>query len=153
MIKNHCAITVTSHELNGDSDHTQLDYWFNSWFNSLFELSTKETSELHITGLYDGIPLVTSGSPHKRPVMRRRRLHMTQAGWSSDVICRLRIQSHILLPFVLLVKTCVVYISTRKDTRFIEFIWKALYIIYNKNHCLLHAFLHIFFVLGNYYLF
>ena len=58
------AITVTSHERHGVSNHRQME----CLFNSLFRLITKKT--IITVSLWWG-PTIMSGSPHKATVIRR----------------------------------------------------------------------------------
>ena len=46
MLPDNITVTVTFHECHGISNHWQLNYLFNSGF----QLTSKKTSQLHITG-------------------------------------------------------------------------------------------------------
>ena len=50
MLPDNITVTVTFHECHGISNHWQLNYLF----NSSFQLTSKKTSQLHITGPMSG---------------------------------------------------------------------------------------------------
>ena len=54
-------------ERDGVMNHRCLD----CLFNPLFRRRSKKTSKLRVTGLCEGNPPVTGGSPHKGPVIRK----------------------------------------------------------------------------------
>ena len=54
-------------ERDGVSNHRRLE----CMLNRLFKRRSNETSKLRVTGICEGNPLVTGGSPHKEPVTRK----------------------------------------------------------------------------------
>ena len=94
---------VTSH---GVSDHRQLD----CWFNSLFRLTTTNTSKIRMTRVFcERKPPFTNGSLHKWPEMRKefpfydviifcfQCMQLPIDGWPSHVVFDLRpYQEHIV---------------------------------------------------------
>ena len=62
-----CFTTATSHERHGVSNHRQLDFFAQNFFQS----NKKKLTMLHINGPLRENPLVTGGSPHNEHVIRR----------------------------------------------------------------------------------
>ena len=90
------ALQWRHNECNSVSHHRRLDCLLIVFYGC----RTKKTSKPRVTGLYEGNPPVTGGSPHKGPVTRKC-FHLMTSSWWSRFYCALFCWDHNINKLVL----------------------------------------------------